>query len=278
MIDLHTHTTCSDGSLTPKELIDLAHKKDIQAIAITDHDTIDGLAEGRKRAEELGICFINGVELAGSFKSDAEIHILGYNFDITEELEHTLSEIVIERDKRNLEIIRLLQEENINITLEDLKAISGKKIISRAHFAAVIIEKGYTKTKEEAFSKYLNPGCKTYVPRKYFTPKECIDLIHKANGVAVLAHPTLYGIPFMEIKELLWELKSLGLDGVEVKHSTYNYEQEAFLTNFSKKEGFLKTGGSDFHGSFKKALNLGSGYGKLVVPFKMYEDIIELKK
>ncbi len=278
MIDLHSHTTCSDGSLTPKELIDLAHKKDLQAISITDHDTIDGLDEGRKRAEELGICFLNGIELAGSFKAEAEIHILGYNFDITDDLEYNLSNIVVEREKRNIEIISLLQEENINISLDDLKAISGEKIISRAHFASLMIDKGYVRTKDEAFSKYLNPGCKTYVPRKYFTPKDCIDLIHRANGVAVLAHPTLYGIPFMEVKELIWELKALRLDGVEVKHSTYNYEQEAFLTNFAKKEGLLKTGGSDFHGSFKKALNLGTGYGKLYVPFRMYEYILNLKK
>ncbi len=277
IIDLHCHTTCSDGTLTPKELIQLAKAKKISVISITDHDTVDGLEEGKKEADKLGITFLNGIELAGSFKNEEEIHILGYDFEINEELLNTLSFMVKERVKRNQKMIKLFQENEINITLEDLEAISGKKIISRAHFAEVLTSKGYTKSREEAFKKYLNPGCPTYIPRQYFTPKQCIDIIHKANGKAVLAHPTLYNLGFEEIKNLIIDLKEKGLDGVEVKHSTYSYEQEAFLTNFVKKQSLILTGGSDFHGSIKKGLSLGSGYGTLVVPYRFYESLIRKK-
>ncbi|MFV0520028.1 MAG: PHP domain-containing protein [Lachnospirales bacterium] len=274
--DLHCHTTFSDGSFSPKELIKLAHKKNINAIAITDHDTIDGILEGKKYAKEYDIKFLNGIEFAASYE-DREIHILGYNFDITEEFKTALKEIVIERENRNNKMIALLQNENIDITLDDLKAVAGGNIISRAHFANVLVDKNYVTHKDKAFKKYLDIGCKTYIPRKYISPKDCIDLLHKANGVAVLAHPTLYGLPFEKVKTLITYLKDLGLDGVEVKHSTYSYEQEAFLTNFTKKMNILQTGGSDFHGTFKKGLNLGTGYGKLHIPYKMYEDVISFK-
>lgn len=274
-IDLHTHTKCSDGTLTPKELIKLAKIKGLDVISITDHDTIDGLVEGYQEAKKEGITFINGIELAGSFKEDAEVHILGYGFEITEELKNTLDFMVEERDKRNIHMIKLFQNMDINITLDDLKKISGDKIISRAHFAEVLAMLGYTKNREEGFKKYLNPGCPTYIPRKYFTPKQCIDIIHKAGGIAVLAHPTLYGLGFEEIKTLIADLKNQGLDGVEIMHSTYSYEQQAFLTNFVKKQDMLMTGGSDFHGTIKKGLSLGTGYGNLLVPNKIYDNLIQ---
>ncbi|MFV0440642.1 MAG: PHP domain-containing protein [Lachnospirales bacterium] len=276
--DLHTHTSFSDGTLSPSDLIKLAYKKNIKAVSITDHDTITGIYEGREEAKKLGVNFINGIELSCLTADNIELHILGYDFDIDDNFKNGIAMAVEQRAIRNKKIIKLMNNANINIPFDFLETFPNQSIVTRAHFAKFLIENGYAKDKNDAFSKYLTRGCKTYVPKQYISPKECIDILHKSKGVSVLAHPTLYGLGKGEIEKLVLFLKDLGLDGIEVVHSTYSSEQEKFLRKIANKYNLLQTGGSDFHGAIKKNLELGTGYGSLHIPYSIYEDIINYKK
>ncbi|MBR3993641.1 MAG: PHP domain-containing protein [Anaerotignum sp.] len=278
IIDLHAHSTASDGTYSPAEVAELAKKLGLFAIALTDHDTIDGLDEFQKTGNALGIETIPGIEFAALWEKHhrPEIHLVGLGFDPAHPaLLSRMQEIRQSRDLRNQKMCEKLSSIGLHITLEEVAANAGGEIITRAHFANVLLQKGYIKKKEDAFSRYISPGLPGYVEREFLTPALCIQTIKEAGGAAVLAHPTLYGLDMEQLEELCEELIPYGLDGIECQYSTYSPAETKAITALAEKMDLLPSGGSDFHGKNKPNIHLGSGKSNLAIPYGFWE---ELKK
>ena len=280
-IDLHTHSTVSDGSCSPKEVAKLAAKTSLSVIALTDHDTMTGVKECFNAGAELGLRVIPGVEMSCVYL-EKEIHILGYllspanlndELHISDDIFSDLEFFAKERAQRNMEIIRRFENDNIIININDLYAGNPKAQITRAHFANALIKMGLVKDKHEAFEKYLEYGGK-YIPVKKITTKRCMDFLNKYNFFISLAHPLLYKFSDNELENLLIHLKELGLRGIEVFHSTHSEEDVNKLKALSEKYYLLPTGGSDFHGENKPGLYIGKGYGNLKIPYQLLENIL----
>ncbi|MGL4363537.1 MAG: PHP domain-containing protein [Cellulosilyticaceae bacterium] len=268
-MDLHTHSVHSDGTLSPTELIHLAKQKNLKAISLTDHDSVNGLDECIRVGLAENIEVIPGIELSANY-NDKEIHILGYYIDPSSSLlNNTLNSIIHKRNSRNNEILEKLHNMDIHITLDDLSQGCDNEVITRAHIATAMRLKGYVKENNDAFKRYIGHGCPAFVAKYSLSYTECIDLIHKCGGVAILAHPNLYSFAKDNVKPLILKLKSHGLDGVEVIYSKHSLEVISTLTSFCKANNLLITGGSDFHGANKPDINLGSGLGHTEVPYKL---------
>lgn len=267
IIDLHVHSIASDGTLSPREIAIHAKENGLLAIALTDHDTISGVQECICAGKEIGLQVIPGIELAAQYL-DHEIHILGYNIDITSGvLNNKLKFLIQSRMQRNNIMLERLNALGLYITYDDLFADSDSQtVVTRSHFARALTRNGYTKNNNEAFEKYLTPGKPAYVKRMRFTPSECISLIHEAGGIASLAHPTLYTMNHTEMKNMIKELSKLGLDAIESYYSTYTQAQTTAFVQLCKNLNLIPTGGSDFHGENKPKLKIGVGYGNTVVP------------
>ncbi len=276
IIDLHCHSTASDGTCTPKEVAELAQKIGLSAIALTDHDTIDGLAEFQAAGNALGIETISGIEFAalwGNFHRP-EIHIVGLGFDPTHPvLLSRMETIRNSRDIRNRKMCEKLSAIGLHVTLDEVAANAGGEIITRAHFANVLLEKGYIRKKADAFSRYISPGLPGYVEREFLSPALCIETIKAAGGAAVLAHPTLYNLDLPQLEILCRELISYGLDGIECQYSTYTPTQTKEISALAEKLGLLPSGGSDFHGKNKPDIHLGSGKNNLAIPYSFWENL-----
>ncbi|QEN06165.1 PHP domain-containing protein [Thiospirochaeta perfilievii] len=267
MIDLHSHTTCSDGSLTPKELIQKAKEIGLKAIAITDHDTLSGLKDGKEAAIESDITFIPGVELEITYPYKGEFHLLGLGLKKNDgALSRALDELQDYRIERNREMIHLLNKDGINISYNDLTSIAGGEIIARPHFSRFLVNNGYAKNQNEAFKKYLTPGCPYFVPKRSLELKDAINLIHESEGKAVIAHPQSLYISWSKLPEILKGYKSLGLDGIEAWHGGNSKKD---CTKFEKIASDLKlivSGGSDYHGLNIEDRVLGVGAGERSIP------------
>lgn len=276
MIDLHVHSNISDGTLSPSQVIDLAIQHNLKAIALTDHDTVNGIPEALNRARfycQKGIDFtlIPGVELSVGYKM-RDIHILGLFIDYeNKELISLLDKMVQEREERNRKMIHNFQKDDIQITLEELKEESNDSVITRAHFAKQLVRKGYVKTAKEAFQKYLNEEGPYYVNRQFITPEQAIQAILNAKGIPVLAHPMLYHLPDEELEQLVERLKAHGLCGIETIYSTYSSEDEQKVRQLAAKYNLYMTGGSDFHGEVKPDISIGTGKGNLSIPDNLLE-------
>ncbi len=275
-VDLHTHTTFSDGTFTPEELI--LHAKDIKlaAVAITDHDTVDGIPYAIEAGKKYDIEVIPGIEIATHYtdKTETEIHIVGLFIDHESKmLKNVLQDVIKNRHLRNLAMIERLNELGFKMTYDELKAIAGGKIISRAHYARLLVEKGYVKDMYEAFSKYIGDGKTAYIKKTLPRPEEAIRSIIDAGGVPILAHPTLYDMNYRRLRKMIEEFKTYGLKGIEVMYSTYNYEQEREITRIADEMELLHSGGSDFHGANKKGIHLGVGKGSLRIPYDFVDKI-----
>lgn len=278
IIDLHAHSTASDGTYSPAEVAELAKKLGLSAIALTDHDTIGGLDEFQKTGNALGIETIPGIEFAALWEKHhrPEIHLVGLGFDPAHPaLLSRMQEIRQSRDLRNSKMCEKLSSIGLHITIEEVAANAGGEIITRAHFANVLLQKGYIKKKEDAFSRYISPGLPGYVEREFLPPALCIQTIKEAGGAAVLAHPTLYGLGMEQLEELCEELIPYGLDGIECQYSTYSPAETKAITALAEKMDLLPSGGSDFHGKNKPNIHLGSGKSNLAIPYGFWE---ELKK
>ena len=278
IIDLHAHSTASDGTYSPAEVAELAKKLGLSAIALTDHDTIDGLDEFQKTGNALGIETIPGIEFAALWEKHhrPEIHLVGLGFDPAHPaLLSRMQEIRQSRDLRNSKMCEKLSSIGLHITIEEVAANAGGEIITRAHFANVLLQKGYIAKKEDAFSRYISPGLPGYVEREFLTPALCIQTIKEAGGAAILAHPTLYGLGMEQLEELCEELIPYGLDGIECQYSTYSPAETKAITALAEKMDLLPSGGSDFHGKNKPNIHLGSGKSNLAIPYGFWE---ELKK
>ena len=274
-IDLHVHSTYSDGTLTPTELVELAHSRKIKAMAISDHDSIDGLVEGREAAKKYNIRFINAIELS-SFVDEREVHILAYFFhNELDSLARELSDIKQQREDRNKEMASRFSRYGVEITYNDIIHASGGNVITRAHFAKVLTEKKYTDTFEQAFKKYLLPDSPSsvYVERLRLAPEKTLKMIQASNGISVLAHPIRYGLDIRGIERLIIKLSNMGLNGIEAQYSSYNKINEIELTNLAKKYNLKITGGSDFHGAIKPHINLGDGTEKTIIPYAILDKL-----
>ena len=276
LIDLHVHSTASDGTLSPRELALYAKAKGLSAIALTDHDTVNGIDECTKEGLRVGVIVVPGIEFSADFHGK-EVHILGYYFNPHHpKLINKFSELTTARAARNNEILEKLASLGMPLTLEDcLRDAAPGATITRAHIAKALLEKGYIKERREAFDRYITPGKPAYVPKKNLTVKECTSLIHEAGGLAVLAHPFLYGYDRKDMGEITRGLVSEGIDGMECIYSTHSKEDIAFLLQLCLKHKLFPTGGSDFHGANKPLLDLGSGYGELEIPFDILEAMRE---
>ncbi|MBQ7103618.1 MAG: hypothetical protein IJN89_06125, partial [Anaerotignum sp.] len=205
-----------------------------------------------------------------------EIHIVGLGINPEDPvLLERMKDIQRIRDQRNHKMCEKLSSIGLHMTFEELSANAGGDIITRAHFANVLLEKGYIRKKEDAFSRYISPGLPGYVEREFLTPKLCIETIKQAGGAAVLAHPTLYGLNMEQLEELCEELVLYGLDGIECRYSTYSPAETKAITALAEKYHLLPSGGSDFHGKNKPNIHIGSGKSNLAIPYSFWE---ELKK
>ncbi len=277
-IDLHVHSCCSDGTLTPEELVDLAIESNLVAFALTDHDTVDGVAAALAAARGRNIRVIPGVELSCehtiSPTRKKEIHILGYNVDYTQpELVETLADIARERDSRNRQMCENLSAAGYPIDYESLTSRFHGTILTRAHFARFLMEQGAIPSIDFAFKEILAQDGPYFVSRRYLTPQSGIELIKKAGGLPVLAHPLLYKMSVTELHQLLTETKACGLRGIEAMYSRNRGNDEAFVRKLAQDFGLFITGGTDFHGANKPDLEIGRGEGNLRVPVMLLENL-----
>ncbi len=272
LIDLHVHSSASDGTLTPEQVVRLAYDKGLSAIALTDHDTVMGVQEAM--SVPLPIEVIPGIELSAGY-GEGDIHILGLYVDYKSEKLISISENVIkERDWRNKKMAENLAEAGIDITVDKIREIAGADgVITRAHFARFLVDNKYVRNKNEAFAKYLATDTPYFVKRRYLSPEECIEVILESGGIPVLAHPVLYKLPHTELEELIRRLKLSGLSGIEAIYSTYTPEEEEYVRTLADRFELKITGGSDFHGSNKPDINIGSGRGNLAIPYSLLEHL-----
>ncbi len=259
--DLHCHTNASDGTMGPSEIIDLAIKRGIELLAITDHDTVKGIPEALKYSIKKNINMIPGVEISAAF-TPGTMHICGYFIDIeNEDLNKGLAFIQNSRKNRNPKIIEKLNQTGISISMEEVREEAGNDQIGRPHFARALIKKGYANDFEEAFNKYLGKGASAYVNRPHLTFEESIELIHGAGGIAVIAHPSLLNYQSNEeYKQHLKTFKNKGLDGIEAFSGHHSTEECELFYQIGNDLDMIITGGSDFHGENNPGVNLGSFY------------------
>lgn len=275
MIDLHVHSTESDGTDSPEELVSLAKEAGLYAFALTDHDTVGGLSRARSAAREAGIELVPGIELSTDYQGH-EIHILGYYIDEKNEafLER-LEDFIDSRSRRNEKMIRLLQKEGFDITLEGLRAENPDSVITRAHFARYLVEHGMVRDRETVFAEYLGNDCRCYVPREKIDPFEAVRLIRFGGGAAFFAHPVLCHMEPGKLQALILELKEQGLSGIEAIYSANSPADERYFKQLAREYDLLISGGSDYHGANKPYLSLGKGRGSLFVPDDL---LIPIKK
>lgn len=276
-IDLHVHSNCSDGTFTPTELVDYALKKKLAAIALTDHDTIDGLPEIFAAAEGSGLEVIGGIEFSTEFHGK-DVHIVGLDFDYRmPEFCRQLTRFQNSRDIRNEKMISRLREEGIDITWEAMMQEYPDAVWTRAHFGKFLLEHGYVPDIKEAFSRYLADDACCFIPREKVTPVQAVELIRLANGMPVLAHPMLYHLDDASMDELIESLKAVGLTGIEGFYSTYSRADEEYVRMMADRHQLLLSGGSDFHGSTKPDIDLGTGKGNLKIPYELLTKLREAK-
>jgi len=276
--DLQTHSTHSDGTDSPRRIVELASEAGLGAIALTDHDTTTGLAEAKAAGEEFGIRVISGVEITCEYGGKS-MDMLGYCFDSgADQLQAQLAIIQEGRKSRNLEIIGKLNALGFDITYEEVAAEADKadgKIVGRPHFATVMIRKGIVQERQEAFDKYLAEGGAAYVQKLAVSPDECVEMLRSAGGLAVLAHPKLVRFPKdKSIRDLLTDLKAAGLAGIECYYSLHSDEETAMYLELAKEFDLIVTGGSDYHGGNKPEIRVGTGMGNLRVPMACAEALL----
>lgn len=273
IIDLHTHSTESDGTLTPEELMRQAKACGLSAIALTDHDTVDGIKKAAPVAEKLGLELVPGIELSTDYHG-TEVHILGYYIDVTNlDFCTKLQEFLDSRHLRNQKMVLLLQQEGFDITMEALCQEYPDSVITRAHFARYLVEHGYVKDRETVFQKYLGDDCRCYVPREKITPFEAVRLIRLGGGLAFFAHPVLCHMNHDRLRFFIQALKEEGLSGLEALYSMNTPGDERNMRKFASEFDLLISGGSDFHGDNKPHIHLGTGRGNLQIPYEILAKI-----
>jgi hypothetical protein len=273
MIDLHTHSTVSDGSDPPERIPELAAANRCRAVALTDHDRIDGLEAAGKRAAEVGVELVPGCEISCEVPKGT-MHVLIYFVEGGGALEAELLRLQVARDQRNARMFdRLSSELDLPITPEEVEAEGGGKGIGRPHVAAVLLRKGVVSSIQEAFDVYLAKGKPGYVEKERLYPDQAINLARESNAVPVLAHPLSLGLEPAELDRTVGELAELGLAGAEAIYGRYTPEERTGVGALATRHGLVVTGGSDHHGTYKPDLQVGIGKGDLHVPDSALEEL-----
>lgn len=273
LIDLHTHSTASDGTLTPTELLSLAKEQHLKAIALTDHDTTAGLEEAEQAAIKNHIELVSGIEFSSTWKNTS-VHIVGLDFNWKNAgFQEALAKFQSSRTRRNIKMIALLQKEGFHISMESVQNAFPNSTCTRANLARFLVDNGEIPSMREAFDRYLGDHAKCYVPREEVTPAQTIDLIHQCGGIAVFAHPVLCRFSMPRLEELILELKKSNLDALEVFYSTYTHSDQTSMARLAEKYQLKSSGGSDFHGSNKPLIHLGTGKGNLKIPYTVLESL-----
>jgi len=271
-IDLHTHSTCSDGLLTPTALLTLAARRGLAAIALTDHDTVAGIPEALAHGRVTGVEVLPGIEISSSLEG-VSLHILGYGFNH----EHPgfltfLEKLQQARSNRNQGILERLQALGISITSEELTQIAGDQI-GRPHFARLLAKKGRAKNTQDAFSRYLKRGGPAFVEHVKPQAEEVISRITEANGLAILAHPACSDPGLEKIPAFVAQLKDYGLAGLEAIYPTHSQKVCRLLKTLAAQHGLLLSGGTDYHGDAHSVTPLGGNTKTIRVPFQLLDDI-----
>lgn len=276
-IDLHTHSVKSDGAMQPAAVVDAAKEAGLAAISLTDHDVIDGVSEAMQRGKEVGVEVIPGIELSAKFKT--ETHVLGYFVDLENPVFlEKLEEIRRVRMQRNYETAENLQKIGFPITVEDAMQLAPNGIIGRAHFARVMANRGYVSSVKEAFDKYLANGKPGYSTLQLLSPRDAVELIKAAGGMAFLAHLHLTRLEGEELYDFVRDLKDAGMDGIEGYYTEYTPEMQAEYQGLAKKLDLLISGGTDFHGAMKPHISIGRGLGNMEIPYSILEKMKEHRK
>jgi predicted metal-dependent phosphoesterase TrpH len=273
VIDLHTHSTASDGSDSPSTVVALAKRNGLAAIALTDHDTVEGLAEARAAAAEAGVRLVQGCELSCEVGS-ATMHLLVYFLaDEPGPLQDRLAGLQAARADRNRRIVAVLSDHGLDVTLDEILVEAGSGSVGRPHVAGVLRRKGYVTSVQEAFDQWLAKGRPAYLDRERLLPAEAIALAHASGAVAVLAHPTSLGYEVAELERFVAGLAADGLDGMECEYGRYPPELRATLWQMADRLGLAVTGGSDYHGRYKPDIALGTALGDLNVPDELLDEL-----
>lgn len=277
MIDLQMHSNFSDGSMTPTELVLKAKEIGLSAIALTDHDTIDGVPEFLKAGKENDIKTVPGVEISIDTKlpNNGHLHMLGLFINpYTKELKGTLDYLRKQRNLRAKKIIKKLKDLNVPITMEELLEEAGEGSIGRPHVAKILVRKGAVESIQEAFDIYLAKGKPAYMDKVKLDEEDAIGMINNAGGLAILAHPHLMNYnTFEETKEKILTLGEIGLDGYEVYYSGMPDDFSENLIKLASEHNFIISGGSDFHGANKDEIAMGTGNGELAIPDEVYNNL-----
>ena len=270
-IDLHIHTTASDGTFTPEEVVREASRIGLAAVAITDHDTAAGYARAAAEGENCGLEVVPGIEISTKFRS--AVHILGYYIDAqSPALGEVLDWMHRDREERNVKLCAMLRESGVDIDIERMHARFGD-LVGRPHFAEIMIENGMARDMNDAFERLLNKNKPFFIPRQFLPIERSIEIIREAGGTAVLAHPFQYRLDDAGLRELIEHCMESGLEGMECRYSGYDAAQTAYLEALAAEYGLVRTGGSDFHGAIKGEIRLGEGKGGLNVPYAFLEEL-----
>lgn len=265
MIDLHSHSSASDGELGPAELVALAWEKGLRALALTDHDSVSGLAEARSAAAGTGLVFVGGVELEIEF-SPGEFHLLGLGVDEANgRLLEALAGLASARARRNEAIVAKLKDEGLDLDMEEIVRLAGTTSFGRPHIAEALRRRKIVKTKQEAFDRFLGKGRPFYLPKDCLTLPEALELIAAAGGVAVAAHPYSLFVGKARLGEVMDEWREAGVGGIEAYHPAAKLGQCRLLEAMARRRGFFVTAGSDYHGPDKPACGLGRTAGALPI-------------
>lgn len=274
LIDLHTHSIMSDGSMTPAEVVREAKKAGLAAIALSDHDTVDGVREAVAEGKKIGVEVIPAIEF--SVISKTETHILGFFIDIDSPLlSDALKSIIDTRRERNEITCRKLNELGFDVTMEEALALAPNGFIGRAHFARLLMDKGYTSSVKEGFDLYLENGKYAYCGKQSMTDEEAVRLIKNCGGLAFVAHLHLTKLGDGELLEFLARLKAAGLDGVEGYYTEYTPEMQEKYQAMASRLGLMLSGGTDFHAAMKPHISIGKGLGNLKIPYSLVEKMKE---
>jgi predicted metal-dependent phosphoesterase TrpH len=279
-IDLHIHTTASDGTFTPAQVVSHAHRLKLKAIAITDHDTVAGSKEALLSGIPPSLEFLTGVEISATppsfYPGSGSFHLLGYSIRLDDpQLNRTLEKLQQARKNRNPAIINRLNELGISITLDEVRREAGEGQLGRPHIAQFMVKKRAVASIDEAFDRFLGTGKPAYVDKQRVECFKAIEIILAAGGVPVLAHPGLLDYKTdNQLDELIGELKKAGIQGVEVYYSGHTPDQTRRYAELAKRHDLLMTGGSDFHGAIQPEIEMGSGQGDLIVPYELFEKLI----
>lgn len=280
-IDFHTHSTASDGTDSPGELVHKAVHAGLAVLALTDHDTLDGLAEARQEADRCGMSFVRGCELS-TITPWGEAHFLGLwipdDSTKTMDLDRVLAEVRKKRTERNLRIAERLRELGMtDVTYEAAAALAGGRVVGRPHFAELLCRLGVVENRKEAFHRFLGRTGSAFVPRELMPPEKAVSLLKNTGALVSMAHPRLLRAPADELEHLVVYLKDFGLDALEAYHSEHDSGDVRLCVDIATRHQLQLTGGSDYHGAAKPKVEIGCGKGNLRVGMSVYESLMEYR-